>query len=205
MTKIKLKNYCCWCLACFQYCSRSNDRERVGTGNTINNRAGKNQTFPGGETLHWKSFRKVTQWSLSVSSTLWLCTSHAKWCFLLVNSTLDKADEVRETTSEPLFPDIFRFVKPLGLQNLARFLCQPDFRTQSLIENCGKFPISCFYLPFSRITCRCQKINFNDSKSGIIQSSDDVMEFHLSFSLECGKISSQLRWPLCVWVSYPYL
>lgn len=114
MTKIKLKNYCCWCLACFQYCSRSNDRERVGTGNTINNRAGKNQAFPGGDTLHWKSFRKVTQWSLSVSSTLWLCTSHAKWCFLLVKSTLDKADEVRETTSETLFPDIFRFVKPLG-------------------------------------------------------------------------------------------
>lgn len=30
------------------------------------------------------------------------------------------------------------------------------------------------------ILCRCQKINFNDSKSGIIQSVD-VMEFHLSF------------------------
>lgn len=31
-------------------------------------------------------------------------------------------------------------------------------------------------------SCRCQKINFNDFKSGIIQSPDDVMEFHLSFT-----------------------
>lgn len=29
---------------------------------------------------------------------------------------------------------------------------------------------------------RCQKINFNDFESGIIQSPDDVKEFHLSFS-----------------------
>lgn len=53
--------------------------------------------------------------------------------------------------------------------------------------NLYKLPI-CLGLAFSQqniisrhgVTCRCQKINFNDSKSGITQSFNDVMEFHLS-------------------------
>lgn len=56
------------------------------------------------------------------------------------------------------------------------------FELKILIEIWTNFRFSCDSNILSRhgVTCRCQKINFNDSKSGITQSFNDVMEFHLS-------------------------
>lgn len=71
----------------------------------------------------------------------------------------------------------------------AHTLHKPDvednFRIGNLIENCESClrysDSQCCVFFFLGATRRCQEINFNDFKSGIILSVDDVKEFHLSF------------------------